>query len=100
MSTSPSIDELFGASSDFEDAVFIGQITKAHPGLQYEDAEGMITIGKSFCTMYDNGATTSRINEFILGVAGVAYTMPQLVAMHGTGVGAFCPEHLSKLGAS
>lgn len=99
-STSPSSDELFGASSAAVDDVFIDQITGAQPTLNYKDIEGMITIGKSFCTMYDNGATSSRINEFILGVAGVAYTVPELVAMHGAGVGAFCPEHVGKVGAS
>jgi hypothetical protein len=58
----------------------------------------MITIGQGFCKMYDGGAKGSDVNSYILSAAGVAYTVPQLVAMHGSAVGAFCPQYSDKVG--
>jgi hypothetical protein len=48
--------------------------------------------------MYNGGATSSDVNAYILKGAGWAYTVPQLLAMHGSALGAFCPEHIDKLG--
>lgn len=60
---------------------------------------GLITIGEGVCTFYDNGATSTDVNDFLLTAAGVTYTVAEFAAMHGAAVGAFCPEHLGKLGA-
>jgi hypothetical protein len=58
----------------------------------------MITIGQGFCKMYDGGATGTDVNNYILKAAGWAYTVPQLVSMHGAAVGAFCSQYIDEMG--
>ncbi|WP_422390189.1 DUF732 domain-containing protein [Arthrobacter sp. N1] len=98
VSTTPSSDELFGASSPEIDAVFIDQLVGSEPTLGLKDSAGVIVIGKSFCQIYDNGGSSSDVSDLILQGAGFENTLPELVSIHGAGVGAYCPEHIGKLG--
>ncbi|WP_168796592.1 DUF732 domain-containing protein [Arthrobacter echini] len=78
--------------------VFLDQVRGAQPNLESREGDGMVIIAEAFCTGYDNGATSNEINDFILEAAGDAYTVMELVTIHGAAVGAFCPEHIDKLG--
>ncbi len=80
------------------DDVYVSMLLEENPGLAVAEPEDLIAIGKSFCTMYDGGATSSDVNSFILTAAGPGYTLKELVSMHGGAVGAYCQEHLDKLG--
>ncbi|WP_426979240.1 DUF732 domain-containing protein [Pseudarthrobacter sp. O4] len=79
-------------------AVYLESLRTSQPGLKAEPDASLITIAQGFCKMYDGGATSAHVNSFILKGAGWAYTVPQLVAMHGAGVGAFCPQYIDKIG--
>jgi|GEM_PF-6778692 len=94
---SPAVTEKNGAEQI--DDVFLESLYKNQPALKYADGASLISVGKSFCDLYDHGATGSDINSFILKAAGVAYTVPQLVAVHGAAVGAYCPQYISKIGS-
>lgn len=79
--------------------IYLDNVYKSEPALRAADAgEDLISIGQGFCKMYDGGAKGSDVNDFILTAAGWAYTVKQLVAVHGSAVGAFCPEHIEKIG--
>jgi hypothetical protein len=80
------------------DDVYVSMLQEDNPGLAVAEPEDMIAIGKAFCTMYDGGATSSDINNYILTAAGPGYTLKELISMHGGAVGAYCQEHLDKLG--
>ena len=78
--------------------IYLDAIHKAHPALKSANADDdLVSIGQGFCKMYDGGAVGADINKFILTAAGWAYTVPQLVAVHGAAVGAYCPQHESKM---
>lgn len=77
--------------------VFLSQVRESHPNLEYTEGDSMIEIAKSFCVMFDNGAESSEINDFILIGAGVAYSLTELLSIYGAGVAAFCPEHVEKI---
>lgn len=79
--------------------IYLESLYKSEPGLRAAGAgDDLVSIGQGFCDMYDGGAKGSDINAFILKGAGWAYTVRQLVAVHGSAVGAFCPEHIDKMG--
>lgn len=78
--------------------IYLESLYKSDAALRSADGADLISIGKSFCDMYDGGAKGSDINNYILTAAGWAYTVKQLVAVHGSAVGAFCPEHIEKMG--
>lgn len=80
------------------DDIYVDSLQEDHPGLTVAEPADLIDIGKGFCTMYDGGATSSDVNSYILTASGFAYTVKELVSMHGGAVGAYCPEHLDKLG--
>lgn len=79
--------------------IYLEKIREAQPALEATPDEDLITIGEGFCKMYDGGAVGADINDYILTAAGVAYTVQQLVSMHGAAVGAFCPKHIDKMGS-
>lgn len=79
--------------------IYLESIYKSEPGLRAAGAgDDLVSIGQGFCDMYDGGAKGSDINDYILTAAGWAYTVKQLVAVHGSAVGAYCPEHIEKMG--
>lgn len=79
--------------------IYLESIYEANPGLRGAGAgDDLVSIGQGFCQMYDGGAMGSDINDYILTAAGWAYTVPQLTAVHGAAVGAYCPEHEDKMG--
>ncbi|MDP9999071.1 DUF732 domain-containing protein [Pseudarthrobacter sulfonivorans] len=79
--------------------IYLEGIYEAEPALRAAGAgEDLMSIGQGFCDMYDGGAKGSDINNYILTAAGWAYTVNQLVAVHGSAVGAYCPEHVEKMG--
>ncbi|WP_298590287.1 DUF732 domain-containing protein [uncultured Kocuria sp.] len=78
--------------------VFLGSVRDEYPELQFSEDGDLVSVGEGLCQLYDGGAKTSDVNDFILTAAGVEYTLNELVAMHGAAVGAFCPEHIDKLG--
>jgi hypothetical protein len=79
--------------------IYLENIYDSEPALRAAgDGDSLVSIGQSFCDMYDGGAKGSDINDFILKGAGWAYTVRQLVAVHGSAVGAYCPEHIDKMG--
>lgn len=78
--------------------VYLERIRTSQPALAATPDEDLVTIGQGFCTMYDGGAVGADINDYILKAAGVAYTVHQLVDVHGAAVGAYCPEHTDKIG--
>lgn len=80
------------------DDIYVDSLQEDHPGLTVAEPADLIDIGKGFCTMYDGGATSSDVNSYILTAAGIAYTVKELISMHGGAVGAYCPEHMDKLG--
>ncbi|MBT2538678.1 DUF732 domain-containing protein [Arthrobacter sp. ISL-69] len=79
--------------------IYLDGIYESEPALRSAGAgEDLVAIGQGFCDMYDGGAKGSDINNYILTAAGWAYTVKQLVAVHGAAVGAYCPEHIEKMG--
>ena len=80
------------------DDTYVNTLQEDNPGLTVAQPADLISIGKGFCTMYDGGATSSDVNSYILTAAGLAYTVKELISMHGGAVGAYCPEHIDKLG--
>ena len=78
--------------------LYLENIYDSEPALRAaNDGESLVSIGQGFCDMYDGGAKGSDINDFILKGAGWAYTVRQLVSVHGSAVGAYCPEHIEKM---
>lgn len=76
---------------------FIRALRNSEESFDPDADESLLTIGRGFCEMYDGGAESSDINEFILNGMGFAYTLKQLTSVHGYAVGALCPEHIGKL---
>lgn len=85
------------SSQDQVRAIYLDAVRKGQPALQSAADDDLVTIGQGFCKMYAGGAVGSDINNYILTAAGMAYTVPQLISMHGSAVGAFCPEYTSKV---
>ncbi|MCW3768898.1 DUF732 domain-containing protein [Paenarthrobacter sp. PAE-2] len=78
--------------------IYLEAIYESEPALKSAGAgEDLVSIGQGFCDMYDGGAVGTDINNYILTAAGWAYTVPQLVAVHGAAVGAYCPQHEDKM---
>ncbi|GGH94701.1 DUF732 domain-containing protein [Arthrobacter liuii] len=78
--------------------IYLNAIYKSEPALRNTGVDNdLVDIGQGFCKMYDGGAMGSDINSFILKAGGVAYTVKQLVAVHGAAVGAYCPQHMDKM---
>lgn len=82
---------------DMDEVAFIRGLRNSEENFDPADDDALMNIGRSFCEMYDNGATSEDINSLILTVMGPKYTLRQLTAVHGYGVGAFCQEHIGKL---
>lgn len=78
--------------------VYLGSVREEYPELQFSEDDDLVAIGEGFCQFYDGGAKSSDVNDFILTATGVEYTLNELIVMHGAAVGAFCPEHMDKLG--
>ena len=83
---------------DQVNAIYLKGVRGDQPGLNAAADADLISIGQDLCKMYDGGAKGSDVNHFILTAAGWAYTVPQLVSMHGAAVGAFCPQYIDKMG--
>lgn len=81
------------------DDIYLGSLYKSDSGLKAFDRAELVKFGKRFCDVYDTGGTSSDINRIILKAAGVIYTARQMVTIHGAAVGAYCPEHISKIGS-
>lgn len=79
--------------------VYLSQLRKSHPNLITAPDDGLINIGEGICTIYDTGATSTEVNDFLLISAGVAYSVAEFASIHGAAVAAFCPEYMDKLGA-
>lgn len=97
-SAAPVITKAAASREDQVKAIYLASVRKDQPGLVSAEDAGMITIGQGFCKMYEGGAKGSDVNAYILKAAGWAYTVPQLVSMHGSAVGAFCPDYIDKMG--
>lgn len=80
------------------DDIYVNTLQENNPGLTVAQPADLISIGKGFCTTYDGGATSSDVKSYILTAAGLAYTVKEPISMHGGAVGAYCPEHIDKLG--
>lgn len=78
-------------------AIYLKGVRNDQPALSAAADADLISIGKGLCKLYDGGAKGSDVNHYILTAAGWAYTVPQLVSMHGAAVGAFCPQYLDKM---
>ncbi|MFK0072695.1 DUF732 domain-containing protein [Arthrobacter woluwensis] len=96
---SPSPAVTAKARAEQIDDIYLSTLRKEQPALKAADGADLISIGKGFCDFYDHGATGSDINSYILKAAGWGYTVPQLVAVHGAAVGAYCPKYISKMGS-
>ena len=78
--------------------IYLEAIYKSEPALRAAGAgDDLVSIGQGFCDMYDGGAKGSDINNYILTAAGWAYTVKQLVAVHGAAVGAYCPKYIDRM---
>jgi hypothetical protein len=97
-STEPGATPTVASREDQIRDIYLDNILDEQPGLEDVPGEDLVTMGQGFCQMYDGGAVGADINEYILTAAGVAFTVHELVAVHGAAVGAFCPEHLDKMG--
>jgi hypothetical protein len=79
--------------------IYLEGIYKSEPALRAAAAGAdLVDVGQGFCKMYDGGAKGSDINKYILTAAGWAYTVNQLVAVHGAAVGVYCPKYIDKMG--
>jgi len=97
-SAAPVVTKAAASREDQIEAIYLAGAREDQPGLASAEDDGMITIGRGFCKMYDGGATTKDVTNYILKAAGWAYTVPQLTSMLGAAVGALCPQHIDKLG--
>jgi hypothetical protein len=97
-STEPGATPTVASREDQIRDIYLDNILDEQPGLEDVPGEDLVTMGQGFCQMYDGGAVGADVNEYILTAAGVAFTVHELVAVHGAAVGAFCPEHLDKMG--
>ena len=79
------------------ESVYLSELRKAHASLTTATDESLIGVGEAICTMYDSGATTSQVNDYLVTASGVTFTAMEYAAMHGVGVAAFCPDHLQQL---
>lgn len=81
-------------------AIYLEGVRKDQAGLKAAADADPVTIGQGFCKMYDGGAKGSDINQYVLkAAAGVDYTVPLPVSIHGSAVGAFCPRYIDKMGS-
>ena len=97
-SVTPTATEAAASREDKIKALYLAGVRDGQPGLASAGDDDMITIGQGFCKMYEGGATGSDVNNYILKAAGWAYTVPQLVSMHGAAVGAFCSQYIDEMG--
>ncbi|MHA7262581.1 DUF732 domain-containing protein [Arthrobacter sp. TMN-37] len=81
------------------DKAFLEYVRRRHPDLQVTDGDKIITIAEAFCRMYDQGGTREDATRLIREAAGARsmYTSKELRTISGSGVAAFCPEHVNKL---
>ncbi|WP_160664085.1 DUF732 domain-containing protein [Pseudarthrobacter sp. ATCC 49987] len=79
-------------------AIYLKGIRSDQPALGVAADADLISIGQGLCKLYEGGAKGTDVNHYILTAAGWAYTVPQLVSMHGAAVGAFCPQYIDKMG--
>lgn len=84
---------------------YLKALRAAHPTMKATDTDGMVSVAKNFCLIYDKGAANGTeslaaktVQQLISGAAGIEYTLEELQSMHKLGVNAFCPQHVGKIG--
>jgi hypothetical protein len=84
---------------ELHEEAFLEYVRRAHPGLYSTDGDRIVTIATTFCRMYDQGGATEDAKRLIRGAIGARsmYTSEELATISGSGVAAFCPEHVNKL---
>lgn len=84
-----------------DDEKFLAALQEAHPSMKSTDTSGQLTIGKSFCDVFDNGVASGKVNEavslsddLVTLPSGIAFTHEELKSIRRIGVTTFCPQHL------
>lgn len=84
-----------------DDEKFLAALQAAHPSMKSTDTSGQLTIGKSFCDVFDNGVANGKVNEavslsedLVTLPSGIAFTHEELQSIRRIGVTTFCPQHL------